>query len=200
MSYTVYHLHSDDSILDSCSNFMEYIDLAEQQGMKAIAFSEHGKTLGWVSKKLECDKRGLKYIHAVEIYLTEQLEPKVRDNYHTVLIARNEAGVRELNRIITLSNDDQHFYYTNRISFPEFLSLSENIIATSACLASPLAKLSQNHPMYMRLAERYDFLEVQPHICDDQREYNQRLLQLAYTSDGSERALPTAMRDTRWSR
>lgn len=179
MSYTVYHLHSDDSILDSCSNFMEYIDLAEQQGMKAIAFSEHGKTLGWVSKKLECDKRGIKYIHAVEIYLTEQLEPKVRDNYHTVLIARNEAGVRELNRIITLSNDDQHFYYTNRISFLEFLSLSENIIATSACLASPLAKLSQNHPMYMRLAERYDFLEVQPHICDDQREYNQRLLQLA---------------------
>lgn len=60
-SYTVYHLHSDDSILDSCSKFSEYLDLAEQQGMTAIAFTEHGKPLGWVSKKLACDQRGIKH-------------------------------------------------------------------------------------------------------------------------------------------
>ena len=179
MSYTVYHLHSDDSLLDSCSNFKEYLDLAEQQGMKSIAFSEHGKPLGWVSKKIECDKRGIKYIHAVEIYLTEQLEPRVRDNFHTVLIAKNLAGVRELNELIALSSDEHHFYYTNRISFEEFLSLSDNIITTSACLASPLAKLPRDHHMFNRLVERYDYLEVQPHICDDQREYNSFLLQLA---------------------
>lgn len=115
----------------------------------------------------------------MEIYLTEQLEPKVRDNYHTVLMAKNMAGVRELNAIVSKSCDDQHSYYTNRISFDEFLSLSDNIITTSACLASPLNKLPESHPRYMELARKYDFLEVQAHNCPEQIEFNKRLLRLS---------------------
>ena len=148
-------------------------------GMPAIAFTEHGKPLGWVRKKLYCDERGIKYIHGVEMYLTEQLEPKVRDNYHTVLLAKNMDGVRELNRLIGLSSDEQHFYYTNRISFDEFLQISDNIIKTSACLASPLNKLEDSHPRYLELANHYDYLEVQPHISDDQKAFNARLLSLS---------------------
>lgn len=49
-NYTTYHLHSDYSLLDSCTNFKEYIDAAVQNGQKAIAFTEHGKPMGWVSK------------------------------------------------------------------------------------------------------------------------------------------------------
>ena len=177
--YTVYHLHTDYSLLDSCSKWEEYVDLAVAQGMNAIASSEHGKPLGWVSKKMYCDERGLKFMHGVEIYLTEQLEPKVRDNYHTVLIARNHDGIRELNRLIGLSNREDHFYYTNRISFDEFLNISDNIIKTSACLASPLNKLQDDHPMYMKLANHYDYLEVQAHNCDEQAEFNRRLVKLA---------------------
>ena len=182
-TYTVYHLHSDDSLLDSCSKFEDYVDLAIQQGMTAIASTEHGKTTGWVRKKLYCDERGIKFIHGVEMYLTEQLEPKVRDNYHTVLLARNDEGRRELNRLIRLSNDPDHFYYNGRISFDEFLGVSDNIIKTSACLASPLAKLAEDHPRYDELASHYDYLEVQPHNCEDQAAYNRRLLELSRRHD-----------------
>ena len=147
--------------------------------MKSIASTEHGKPLGWVGKKLYCDKRGIKFMHGVEIYLTEQLEPKVRDNYHTVLIAKNEAGVHELNRIIGLSSREDHFYYTNRISFDEFLHISDNIIKTSACLASPLNKLPDEHPRYFELANHYDYLEVQAHNCEEQAIYNRRIADLA---------------------
>lgn len=118
-------------------------------------------------------------MHSVEIYLTEQLEEKVRDNYHTVLIARNMAGVRELNALVSRSCDKDHFYYTNRITFEEFLNMSSNIISTSACLASPLHRLPDSHPMYERLARKYDFLEIQPHNHPDQIEYNQRLYELS---------------------
>lgn len=178
--YTVYHLHSDYSLLDSCSKWEEYADLAISQGMTAIASTEHGKPLGWVSKKMYCDAHGIKFLHGVEIYLTESLEPKVRDNYHTVLIAKNIAGVHELNRLIGLSNQEDHFYYSNRISFDEFLSITDNVIKTSACLASPLNKLSDDHPRYMELARHYDYLEVQPHNCDEQSEYNRRLIALSH--------------------
>ena len=158
MSYTVYHLHSDLSLLDSCSKFQEYVELAKAQGMKAIASTEHGLPRSWVEKKMACDAAGIKFIHGVEIYLTQSLTEKVRDNYHTVLLARNMDGVRELNQLIELSTRPDHFYFNNRISFEEFLAISTNIIKTSACLASPLAKLDPTDPMYLRVAKHYDFL------------------------------------------
>lgn len=179
MSYTVYHLHSDLSLLDSCSRFQEYVDLAKAQGMTAIASTEHGLPRSWVEKKMACDAAGIKFIHGVEIYLTESLTEKVRDNYHTVLLARNMDGIHELNELINLSSQPDHFYYNNRISFDEFLAISPNIIKTSACLASPLSKLDHSHPRYMELAKHYDYLEVQHHNVPDQVEYNKWLLKLS---------------------
>lgn len=178
-AYILYHCHSDDSLLDSCTKFADYVNLALANGQQAIASTEHGKPIGWVSKKMLCDKMGIRFIHGVEIYLTESLEEKVRDNYHTILLARNLDGVRELNRLVSRSCDKNHFYYTNRISFDEFLQISDNIISTSACLASPLNKLRPDHPYYMELARKYDFFEVQPHNHPEQIEFNKRLYALS---------------------
>lgn len=94
-------------------------------------------------------------------------------------MARNMDGVRELNALISKSCDKDHFYYTNRLSFDEFLGISDNIITTSACLASPLNKLPETHPRYMELARKYDFLEVQAHNHPEQIEFNKRLARLA---------------------
>ena len=183
MNYTTYHLHSDYSLLDSCTSFKEYIDAAVENGQRAIAFTEHGKPMGWVSKKLYCDQVGIQFIHGVEIYLTESLRnqdgEKVRDNYHTILLAKNWDGVLELNDLVSRSCQEDHFYYVNRISFDEFLSLSDNILSTSACLASPLNKLPPDHPRYLELAEKYDYLEIQPHAHPDQVAFNRRLLALS---------------------
>ncbi|MFA6729226.1 MAG: PHP domain-containing protein, partial [Prevotella sp.] len=150
-NYTVFHLHTDFSLLDSCTDFKDYVDRAVELGQTAIAFSEHGKPLNWVSKKLYCDENGIKYLHAVECYLTETLDTKVRDNYHTVLIAKNYEGLLEINKAISLSCQPDHFYYVNRMTFDEFLKLSDNVIKTSACLASPLNKLPITHPLYEEL-------------------------------------------------
>lgn len=179
MNYCVYHLHSDLSLLDSCSKFSEYVDLAKAQGMTAIASTEHGLPRSWVEKKQCCDKAGIKFIHGVEIYLTASLAEKVRDNYHTVLLAKNMDGLHELNQLIELSTRPDHFYYNNRLTFDEFLAISPNIIRISACLASPLSRLAPDDPMYDLLARHYDYFEVQHHNDPDQIAYNQRLLRLS---------------------
>ena len=183
MNYTLYHCHSDYSLLDSCTKFNDYVDLAVKNDQKAIASTEHGKPLGWISKKMYCDEVGIKFIHGVEIYLTESLVneegKKIRDNYHTVLLAKNWEGVKELNALVSKSCNEDHYYYTNRITFDEFLQISNNIISTSACLASPLNKLPTTHPRYMELARKYDFLEIQPHNHPEQIEYNRWLLTLS---------------------
>lgn len=180
INYVSYHTHTDFSLLDSITDYKEYVDKAISLGQTAISFSEHGKPLNWVSKKQYCDKMSIKYIHSVELYLTEELHPKTRDNMHIILIAKNYDGVEELNRVVSVSSDKEHFYYVNRISIDEFLSLSKNIITTSACLASPLNRLSASHPRYKELVNRFDYLEIQPHNCKEQIEYNIHLAQLSH--------------------
>lgn len=175
----MYHCHSDYSLLDSCTKYQDYVELAVRDGAKALSISEHGKPMNWTEKWNACKNAGIRYIHSVEIYLTESLTEKMRDNYHTVLMARNMDGVRELNELVSKSCDKDHFYYTNRISFDEFLGISKNIISTSACLASPLNKLPDTHPRYLELARKYDFLEVQAHDHPDQIAFNKRLLALS---------------------
>ncbi len=177
--YFCYHKHTDYSLLDSCTNYKEYIDYEVSLGHKATAFTEHGKPSGWVKKKMYCDSKGIKYIHGVECYLTESLENKVRDNYHTVLLARNYEGVKEINALISRSTRSDHFYYVNRVTFDEFFALSDNVIKISACLASPLNKFDKQSPLYQKLAKAYDYYEIQYHNCIEQKEYNTYLYYLA---------------------
>ena len=187
-NYTAYHVHTDFSLLDSASRPEEYVRLAASLGQIALGFSEHGNIRNWTGKKAACEAAGLKYIHAVEVYLTRSLlqsdspdDPphKVRDNYHTVLIAKNYSGALEINRAVSLSNAPDHFHYVPRLTFDEFLQLSTNVITTSACLASPLNQLQPSDPWYEKLIRRYDYLEIQPHACREQADYNVHLARLS---------------------
>lgn len=78
--YTVYHLHSDLSNgvtnIDSVTKYGEYIVKAKECGMNAMGFSEHGSVFEWWHKKSAIEAAGMKYIHAVECYLTTTLTEK----------------------------------------------------------------------------------------------------------------------------
>jgi DNA polymerase III subunit alpha len=193
-NYVLYHLHTDLSNptagtgVDSTTKFKQYLDRAVELEMKAIAFSEHGNIFNWVQKKQEAEKRGLKYIHANEVYLTEHIDKErglIRDNYHFMLIAKNLDGVKELNRLTSKSfnREDGHFYYNPRITFEELFNTSDNIIMTSACLASPLWRaikkedkhtLSKLQDFFVKNKHRM-FLEIQYHTHPEQIKYNQWL-------------------------
>lgn len=175
--------------MDSCTSYSDYIDYAAKLRQKAICFTEHGNIFNWIKKKIACEKKGLKYLHGVECYLTRDHNDRERDNYHTILIARNYDGVKEINKLVSASYnafmlidpDDftDHFYYKPRISFNEFFKISHNVIKISACLASPLNNVSTDDPSYERLVKSYDYLEIQPHNSKDQIVYNRHLLQLS---------------------
>lgn len=183
-NYVCYHLHTEDSLLDSCTNYKLYVDKAVELDQKAIGFSEHGNIYNWIEKKMYANSKGLKYLHECEVYLTVDLDKKARDNYHTILIAKNYKGFKELNRLIDQSTQPDHFYYKPRITFDEFFSISDNIIKISACLASPLNKYLQSEDVdkqiYDKLLRTYDYYEIQPHVKSlEQVKYNQMLYRLS---------------------
>ena len=190
-NYTVIHLHTDLSNgttnIDSVTKYKHYIDSAKKCNMKAIAFTEHGNTFSWYNKKIECEKQGIKYIHGIEMYITESIDEKVRDNYHCCLYAKNYDGFLELNELISKSytRTDNHFYYSPRITFDEFISTSENIIITTACLGGIINKARNNKNLlekYIKfLSENKHrcFLEIQHHNVKDQIEYNKEIYELS---------------------
>ena len=191
-NYTILHLHSMLSNgvtnIDSVTPYDQYIDKAHELGMAAMAFSEHGSVLGWVKKKLHMEELGMKYIHAEEFYLTNTLDEKVRDNYHCLLIAKNYAGVLELNKLSSKSfnRDNNSFYYVPRITIEDVKNTSDNIIVSTACLGGVLNKapepIRQDFFYWLRRHPDRCFLEIQPHISAEQKRYNQALWALSKRS------------------
>ena len=187
--YTVYHLHSDLSNgvtnIDSVTKYGEYIVKAKECGMNAMGFSEHGSVFEWWHKKSAIEAAGMKYIHAVECYLTTTLTEKIRDNYHCVLLAKNYSGFLELNRLVSNSfcRKDNHFYYAPRITFDELFHTSDNILVTTACVGGVLGKGDEQvQRVYLDFLTRNRhrcFLEVGHHMDEKQISYNKKLLALS---------------------
>ena len=189
LNFVVYHIHSMLSNgvtnIDSVTPFMDYVNEAQKCGMKAMAFSEHGCAFEWWHKKCAIEAAGMKYIHAVEAYITETLEEKVRDNYHCVLIARNYDGFLELNRLMSRSfcRTDNHFYYVPRISMDELFATSQNIIVTTACIGGVFGKggsaVQQKMLSFMAANKERCFFEIAHHISSKQIYYNQMVFALS---------------------
>lgn len=190
-----YHVHSTLSnattIIDSITNYQTYIDKAKEYGCKVFGFSEHGNLLNWYHKKQAIEKAGMKYIHGVEMYVTETLNKKIRDNYHVILMARNLEGFKELNRLVSkgfnraetkVIDNKERFYYNPRISYDELKKISDNIILTTACIANILGSnnknLKEDFIRFMAKNKHKCFLEIQHHQTIQQANYNKYLIQL----------------------
>ena len=189
MNYTVMHLHSDLSNgitnIDSITKFNQYVDYAKSLGMKALGFSEHGSVFSWVKKKEAIESAGMKYIHAEEFYVTKNLDEKVRDNWHCLLIALNYDGVKEINTLSSKSfnRDDNHFYYVPRITFDDLIHTSNNIVISTACLGGILVHADNDiRKLFVKfLTENSDrcYLEIQHHNVEEQIKYNKYLYKLS---------------------
>lgn len=116
--------------------------------------------------------------------VVKERDEKRRDNYHCVLIAKNYQGFLELNKLMSISfNNDGHNYYSPRITFDELFATSDNIIISTACVASPLGKgtdtAKQKYLDFLIKNKHRVFLEVQHHDTDKQRAYNLELYELS---------------------
>lgn len=184
----LFHVHSDYSNcttnIDSVTKVQHYVKAAKDAGMTGLAFSEHGNIFNWATKKQLIEAEGMKYVHAIEFYLTQSLTEKVRDNYHLIAMAKNWEGVKEINQLVTTSRnrDDGHFYYVPRITLDELLNTSDNLIFTSACLGGPLHNGTDNVKQtildYFSMNSDRCFLEIQHHAVREQALYNLELVNL----------------------
>lgn len=180
------HNHSMYSLLDGYSYPKEYLDKAKELGLKAFAITEHGNQYSWVYfDQLKKDYPDIKMIYGVELYECFDIKEKDKDNkyFHLVALAKNERGRIALNEIITKSNFEG-FYYKPRVDLNLLKPYANDLIISSACLASKLSRETDYNKCVEYVKEYksifpHFYLEMQSHKSQAQCEYNQKILKLA---------------------
>lgn len=185
-----FHAHTHiGSPLDGFSSPEEYLQRCDELGYKGFGITEHGTEYSWVYFDQIKDKYETKMVYGVEFYETDDITVKDKDSryFHLVVLARNERGRIALNKLVTKSNFEG-FYYKPRIELKDIAEYADDLIVSSACLGSRIARSNsfkeqlEMVKMYKSLFPNY-YLEMQTHIHEDQAKYNNTILQLSEATD-----------------
>jgi DNA polymerase-3 subunit alpha len=148
-NYSPLHVHSHYSLFDGIATPQEYVDRAVSLGMTGIAITDHGTLSGHREMYRTAKEAGIKPILGVEGYMTKDIadhrtraergdNPLDRTYNHIILLAKNQTGLDNINKINEISWTDG-FFSKPRFDFDILEKYSEGIIVTSGCPSGVVA-------------------------------------------------------------
>lgn len=167
-NFTHLHVHTQYSILDGASNIKELITKAKNDGMTALAITDHGNMFGVKEFYNEARARKIKPIIGCEAYVAEnnrfeKTGKEDRSGHHLILLAKNITGYQNLVKLVSLSYTEG-FYYKPRIDKELLWKYREGLIVCSACLGGEVPQALMHKSM--EEAEKIA-LEFRNHFGDD---------------------------------
>ncbi|NOZ46619.1 MAG: DNA polymerase III subunit alpha [Chlorobi bacterium] len=174
--FTHLHVHTQYSILDGASKIPQLIEKVKNDGMKALAITDHGNLFGAKVFYNRAKKEGIKPIIGCEVYIApgtrfEKKGQEERSNYHLILLAKNKKGYNNLIKLVSYAYIEG-FYYKPRIDMELLQKYHEGIIASTACLGGQLPQAilnGQDDKIEKIIKEYYNifgedyYLELQQH-------------------------------------
>ncbi len=178
------HLHTHYSLLDATIQIPKLVEQVASMGMPAVAITDHGTLFGAFQFHQKAVAAGLRPVIGCEVYVArgdhrDKSPVRGRKNTynHLVLLAENQAGWRNLCRLVS-AGYLEGFYYKPRISKALLAEHSEGLIGLSACLSGEIQELLLDGDLdgAVRVAEEYReilgkdgfFLEIQDHGSKDE--------------------------------
>lgn len=178
------HLHTDRSYLDGLGTPKEYVKLAKEYGMPALAITDHGSTSGIYNFQKECEKEGIKPILGTEFYIHHDKGDSLG---HLVVLAKNNTGLKNIFKLQEIAFVD-NFYYKPRITMENLAMYSEGLVVASACLANQINKaiLADDLELAKEIIWEYKnifhddfYLELQDNSLQEQVIVNNQLIKFA---------------------
>ncbi len=136
MRYCSLHSHSTYSYGDGYGPVEAHVERVKALGMTALALTEHGNVSSHVKLEKACRANGIKPIYGIEAYIS--LPDAVRKT-HMILLAMNEIGYQNLNRLVTLSYSDEHKSKFPTMYWERLVEHNEGLIVLSGCADSELS-------------------------------------------------------------
>jgi error-prone DNA polymerase len=176
--FTHLHVHGEYSFLDGASHVEHLVRSAAEQGMTALALTDHDNLCGAPEFDHACRRFGIKPIFGAELTL---------DSGHITVLARNRRGYSSLCRLLThahLRHERNHPVLEEEV----FLEQADNLFVLSGCGFSPLYHylLLKNYGKARDWAARFQrrfgrsfYLEIQRTFEPGQRAVHYHMIRLA---------------------
>lgn len=194
------HVHTTYSLLDSISRPEDLVAKVKKNNQIGLAVTEHGVTYSAVKMYKLCKQNSLKFIYGCEFYICDDrfLKDKTNKYYHLTVLAKNEQGRLNINKLTTIANIEG-FYSKPRIDFKLLSEFKEGLIVMSGCMASELQQslaggkigdrdieiTHDNIEQAKEVVKRYRsvfgedyYLEVQSHRDHRQQQLNRAIVDL----------------------
>ena len=201
MKFSHLHVHTQFSLLDGAASIQNLYKKSIKDGMPALAISDHGNMFGAFEFVAEAyknkDENGnvkVKPIVGCEFYITENRHIKtftkeVKDKrLHQILLAKNEAGYKNLIKLTSLGFVEGMYGKYPRIDKELIQKYHEGLIATTCCLGAsvPQAILKKGEEegenefkWWLNVFQEDFYVELQRHGMAEQDKVNEVLIKFA---------------------
>jgi len=188
--FTHLHLHSEYSLLDGLARIAQLMERARELGQEAIGLTDHGALYGVVPFYKEARACGIKPVIGVEAYLAPgsrlSREPGDKHPFHMTLLARNQAGYRNLLALATKAHLEG-YYYRPRMDKELLQEHHQGIIAFSGCQSGEVPRLlaADRWDEALEAARWYKevfgdfYIEIQEHNIPEADKLQKKLVRLA---------------------
>jgi DNA polymerase-3 subunit alpha len=148
-SFVHLHVHTEYSMLDGAARVAELMSATQEQGMSAIAITDHGNNFGAFDFWNQAKNAGLKPIIGTEAYLAPGTSRRDRTRVrwgnggeddvsgggaftHMTMWAENTAGMHNLFRLSSLASIEG-YYFKPRMDREILSQYSAGLIASTGC-------------------------------------------------------------------
>jgi len=185
--FTHLHVHSEFSLLDGMCRIDKLVARAKALGMDSLALTDHGVMYGAIAFYVKAKEAGLRPIIGCEVYISPESRlnrtPGEKNNYHLVLLAKNQTGYRNLLQLVTKAHLEG-FYYKPRIDKGLLKEYSSGLVALSSCMAGEIpqyinsGRLEEARKAALWYKEVFGdfYLEIQRHPIPELERINSELV------------------------
>ena len=174
--YVHLHNHTQYSLLDGLTKVPALVRYVKDNGMTAVAMTDHGTLSGAIEFYKAAKAEGIKPIIGMEAYVASRTlydkdASKDKQYYHLILLAMNAEGYQNLMALSTIANLEG-FYYKPRIDRSLLEKHNEGLICLSGCASGEVGEALRQgqYQQAKQIAEWYKrafgdryYLEVQDH-------------------------------------
>jgi DNA polymerase-3 subunit alpha len=145
MKFAHLHCHSHFSLLDGANRIPELVAHVKDQGMTAVALTDHGNLYGAVEFYRACKAAGINPVIGYEAYVApgkrSEREARKRGDagFHLTLLAKNRTGFKNLITMASAAFLDG-YHYVPRIDKDLLAAHREGLICLSGCASSEFSE------------------------------------------------------------
>ncbi len=192
--FTHLHVHTEYSLLDGMCRIPQLVSRARELGMDSLAITDHGVMYGVIEFYQAAREAGIKPIIGCEIYIAQgsrfSRSPGDKDNYHFILLAKNQTGYQNLINLTTKAHLES-FYYRPRVDKELLEQYHQGLIALTGCIGGEIPQLilggrlqeaKQTALWYKQTFDDF-YLEIERHPIPELEQINQALIAMSSELD-----------------